>query len=45
VGIHDFAAFCRREEGKTSVREVYEAEMPLNGKMLAIRVKANASCG
>jgi tRNA pseudouridine38-40 synthase len=42
AGEHDFAAFCRREEGKTSVREVYEAELLQDGAMLTIRVKANA---
>ncbi|NPV59721.1 MAG: tRNA pseudouridine(38-40) synthase TruA [Actinobacteria bacterium] len=42
VGVHDFAAFCRREEGKSTVRDVYEAELEAVGEKLRIRVKANA---
>jgi tRNA pseudouridine38-40 synthase len=41
-GEHDFAAFSRREEGRESVREVYEAELMPSGETMAIRVKANA---
>ncbi len=42
VGVHDFAAFCRREEGKSSVREVYEAELLRDGDVVAVRIRANA---
>jgi tRNA pseudouridine38-40 synthase len=42
AGEHDFAAFCRREEDKSSVREVHEAELIKRGEMLCISVKANA---
>ncbi len=42
VGVHDFAAVSRREMGKSSVREVYEAELLEGEGRLAIRVKANA---
>jgi tRNA pseudouridine38-40 synthase len=42
LGVHDFAAFSRREEGKSAVREVYEAEILAGGDTLGIRVKANA---
>ncbi len=42
AGEHDFAAFARSEEGRSSVREVYEAEVRLSGDILGIRVKANA---
>ena len=42
TGVHDFAAFCRREEGKSSVREVYKAELVRGGEMVGIRVRANA---
>ncbi len=41
-GEHDFAAFCRHEEGRSSVREVYETEVQQSGETLSIRVKANA---
>jgi tRNA pseudouridine38-40 synthase len=41
-GEHDFAAFSRREEGKSSVREVYEAELLQDDNVMVIRVKANA---
>ena len=41
-GKHDFAAFSRREEGRSSVREVHEVELLLSGETMAIRVKANA---
>lgn len=42
IGLHDFAAFSRLEEGKSGVREVHEAELLPQGDILAIRVKANA---
>jgi tRNA pseudouridine38-40 synthase len=41
-GEHDFAAFCRHEEGSSSVREIYETELQQRGETLSIRVKANA---
>lgn len=42
IGTHDFAAFSRREEGKSSVREVFEAELLQYEDELRVRVKANA---
>ncbi|MEW6553354.1 MAG: tRNA pseudouridine(38-40) synthase TruA [Actinomycetota bacterium] len=42
MGVHDFAAFCRREESRSNVREVYETELRQSGDTLSIRVKANA---
>ncbi|MBC7229285.1 MAG: tRNA pseudouridine(38-40) synthase TruA [Actinobacteria bacterium] len=42
AGVHDFAPFCRREEGKSTVREVYEACLEAAGGLMCIRVKANA---
>ncbi len=42
LGVHDFAAFSRHEEGKSTVREVYEADIMLGNEVLGIRVKANA---
>jgi tRNA pseudouridine38-40 synthase len=41
-GTHDFAAFSRREAGRSRVREVRETEVTAHGHMLTIRVKANA---
>jgi tRNA pseudouridine38-40 synthase len=42
TGVHDFASFCRREEGRPTVREVHEAEVWRWGEILGVRVKANA---
>ncbi len=42
LGVHDFAAFCRREEGKSTVREVMEARIVRRGELLCVRVQANA---
>lgn len=42
LGQHDFAAFCRREEGKSTVREVQEVEVSGWRDIIGIRVKANA---
>jgi tRNA pseudouridine38-40 synthase len=41
-GKHDFAAFCRREEGKSSIREVLETEMGSFQDIVVIKVKANS---
>lgn len=41
-GVHDFASFCRREEGKSTVREVYAVEMSRRGELLSVRIRANA---
>jgi len=42
LGIHDFASFCRVEEGRSTVREVFVADIVLGNEVLGIRVKANA---
>jgi tRNA pseudouridine38-40 synthase len=42
IGSHDYASFCRWEEGRSTQREVYEAALSFWGDILAIRVKANA---
>jgi tRNA pseudouridine38-40 synthase len=41
-GEHDFTAFSRRDEGRSSVREVFEAELLHGDEVLGIRIKANA---
>ncbi len=42
LGVHDFTSFCRREEGRSATREVYEVEVSRRGDLLRVRVKANA---
>lgn len=42
VGVHDFASFCRREKGKSTVREVYQVELLEWADLVGIRVRANA---
>lgn len=42
IGEHDFASFCRHEEGRSTIREVLEAELERRGELLAVRVRANA---
>ena len=42
IGRHDFASFCRSEEGRSTQREIYEAELFFWGDILAVRVMANA---
>lgn len=41
-GLHDFTPFSRLEVGRSRYREVLEAELRQWGKVVAIRVKANA---
>ncbi len=42
IGEHDFASFCRHEEGKSTVRKVMAAGLERRGELLAVRVRANA---
>lgn len=42
TGSHDFASFCRREEGGSTRRELLEAELLSWGEITAVRVRANA---
>ncbi len=43
IGTHDFSSFCRTEEGKSYLREVYEAYCrALDDHQVVIRVVANA---
>ncbi len=42
LGIHDFASFCRSEEGRSTVREVMEARISRREELLCVRVRANA---
>jgi tRNA pseudouridine38-40 synthase len=42
IGVHDFGAFCKKEEGRSTVREVQEVGVFVRGETAAVRVKANA---
>lgn len=44
VGLHDFAAFCRRREGATTVRDLQVFEWDIDGDLLSARVVADAFC-
>lgn len=45
VGLHDFAAFCRRREGATTVRTLLEYSWSRDGEGLVVaRVVADAFC-
>lgn len=44
IGEHDFAAFCRRHEGKSSVRDVFWARWHRKGDLLDLSIGASAFC-
>lgn len=44
LGEHDFAAFCRRREGVSTVRDLYEVTWSRHAGQLTCRVVANAFC-
>ncbi|WP_081706582.1 tRNA pseudouridine(38-40) synthase TruA [Nocardia sp. CNY236] len=44
VGLHDFAAFCRRREGATTVRELQRFDWMRDGDSLTAYVSADAFC-
>lgn len=44
LGLHDFAAFCRRREGATTVRELQRFDWERVGDRLTARVSADAFC-
>lgn len=44
TGLHDFAAFCRRREGATTVRDLQTFEWHREGDLLSARVVADAFC-
>lgn len=44
VGEHDFASFCRRAEGKTTVRTVLEAGWERHDEIVVCSIKALAFC-
>lgn len=44
LGLHDFAAFCRRREGATTVRELQRYDWEQSGFSLTAHVSADAFC-
>lgn len=44
LGLNDFAAFCRRREGATTVRELQRFEWGVDGEVLVAHVSADAFC-
>ncbi|WP_336085334.1 tRNA pseudouridine(38-40) synthase TruA [Nocardia sp. SSK8] len=44
LGLHDFAAFCRRREGATTVRELQRFDWVREGDALTAHVSADAFC-
>lgn len=44
LGLHDFAAFCRRREGATTVRELQRFDWEAHGHLLTAYVSADAFC-
>ena len=44
LGLHDFAAFCKRREGATTVRELQRFDWTREGDILTAYVSADAFC-
>ena len=44
AGLHDFAAFCRRREGATTVRSLHQLSLERDGDEIACTVVADAFC-
>lgn len=44
LGLHDFAAFCRKRPGATTIRELQRLDWSRDGDLLAARVSADAFC-
>ncbi|MCP2317591.1 tRNA pseudouridine38-40 synthase [Nocardia amikacinitolerans] len=44
LGLHDFAAFCRRRDGATTVRELQRFDWEREGDLLTAYVSADAFC-
>ncbi|QNG21429.1 tRNA pseudouridine(38-40) synthase TruA [Rhodococcus triatomae] len=44
IGLHDFAAFCKRREGATTVRDLQRYEWSREGDVLTAQVSADAFC-
>lgn len=44
VGLHDFAAFCRRRENATTIRDLQRFEWSRDGDLITAHVTADAFC-
>ncbi|HVX45775.1 MAG TPA: tRNA pseudouridine(38-40) synthase TruA [Mycobacteriales bacterium] len=44
LGEHDFAAYCRRREGATTIRTVQQMDCRRDGDLIAVTVQADAFC-
>jgi tRNA pseudouridine38-40 synthase len=44
LGLHDFAAFCKRRDGATTVRELQRYDWSRDGDILTAYVSADAFC-
>jgi tRNA pseudouridine38-40 synthase len=44
LGIQDFAAFCRRREGATTIRTLLDLDVTRDGDVIEIRASADAFC-
>ena len=44
VGEHDFASFCRKADGRTTVRRVFDARWSRAGHAVTMTIAANAFC-
>ena len=44
LGLHDFASFCRRRAGATTIREMKKIEVSRQGNLVQIDLEADAFC-
>ncbi|QUR66471.1 tRNA pseudouridine(38-40) synthase TruA [Mycobacterium spongiae] len=44
LGLHDFAAFCRRRDGATTIRDLQRFDWSRDGDMITAHVSADAFC-
>jgi tRNA pseudouridine38-40 synthase len=44
LGLHDFAAFCKRREGATTVRQLQRLDVVRDGDLIEVIVQADAFC-
>ncbi len=44
LGQHDFAAFCRRREGATTIRTLLDLDVRRDGAVIEVRASADAFC-
>jgi tRNA pseudouridine38-40 synthase len=44
LGLHNFAAFCKRREGATTVRQLQQLDVVRDGDVIEVLVQADAFC-